>query len=50
LEKPLTACAVRVNKLARHGLSNAEIDALFTSVNRVIRNLQTRGTQRSRDE
>jgi DNA-binding MarR family transcriptional regulator len=50
LEKPLTACAMRVNKLARHGLSNAEIDALFTSVNRVIRNLHTRGTQRSRDE
>jgi len=42
LEKPLTACAMRVNKLARNGLSNAELDALFTSVNRVIRSLQTR--------
>jgi hypothetical protein len=41
---------MRVNKLARNGLSNAELDALFTSVNRVIRNLQTREKQRSRDD
>jgi DNA-binding MarR family transcriptional regulator len=49
LEKPLTACAMHVNKIARNGLSSAELDALFTSVNRVIRNLQTRGMQRSQD-
>ena len=47
LEKPLTTCAVRVNKVARKGLSDPELDALFASVNSVIRNLQTRGMRRS---
>lgn len=42
LEKPLTDCAIRVNKTARRGLSKVEVDALFASVNRVIRNLRKR--------
>jgi MarR family transcriptional regulator, organic hydroperoxide resistance regulator len=44
LEKPLTKCAMRVNKIARDGLSKAEIDVLFAGINRVIRNLRSRGS------
>jgi DNA-binding MarR family transcriptional regulator len=42
LERPLTDCAVRVNAMARRGLSRAEVDALFRSVNRVMHNLRAR--------
>jgi DNA-binding MarR family transcriptional regulator len=38
LEHPLTDCALRVNAKARKGLSKAQIDALFVSVNRVLKN------------
>lgn len=38
LENPLTDCALHVNAKARNGLSEAEIDALFVSVTRVLKN------------
>jgi MarR family transcriptional regulator, organic hydroperoxide resistance regulator len=41
LEKPLTACAVAVNALARKGLSKAEINVLADILRRVMRNLGT---------
>ena len=39
LERPLDGCALAVNMRARHGLSKAEVAALFDSVNKIVGNL-----------
>jgi DNA-binding MarR family transcriptional regulator len=45
LEKPLTACAARINARARRGLSVAEVTMLFGIVEKITKNL-TGGTHR----
>jgi DNA-binding MarR family transcriptional regulator len=39
LKKPLIACAARVNKAARRGLSDTELAGVFALVSRIIENL-----------
>jgi DNA-binding MarR family transcriptional regulator len=39
LKKPLMACAARVNKEARRGLTDAELAGVFALVGRIIENL-----------
>jgi DNA-binding MarR family transcriptional regulator len=39
LKKPLMACAARVNKEARRGLSDTELASVFALVGRIIANL-----------
>jgi DNA-binding MarR family transcriptional regulator len=39
LKKPLMACAARVNKAARRGLTDAELASVFELVGRIIANL-----------
>jgi MarR family transcriptional regulator, organic hydroperoxide resistance regulator len=39
LKKPLMACAARVNKAARRGLTNTELASVFALVGRIIANL-----------
>jgi MarR family transcriptional regulator, organic hydroperoxide resistance regulator len=39
LKKPLMACAARVNKEARRGLTDAELGTVFALVGRIIANL-----------
>jgi DNA-binding MarR family transcriptional regulator len=40
LKKPLMACAARVNKEARAGLTDAELASVFALVGRIIANLE----------
>jgi DNA-binding MarR family transcriptional regulator len=40
LKKPLMACAARVNKAARRGLTDAELAKVFELVGRIIANLE----------
>jgi MarR family transcriptional regulator, organic hydroperoxide resistance regulator len=40
LNKPLMACAARVNKGARRGLTDAELASVFALVGRIIANLE----------
>jgi MarR family transcriptional regulator, organic hydroperoxide resistance regulator len=40
LKKPLMACAARVNKEARRGLTDAELASVFALVGRIIANLE----------
>jgi DNA-binding MarR family transcriptional regulator len=44
LERPLTKSAVSVNALARQGLSKADIEALYATIERIVRNLRERST------
>jgi MarR family transcriptional regulator, organic hydroperoxide resistance regulator len=40
LKKPLMACAARVNKESRRGLSDAELASVFELVGRIVTNLE----------
>src|ERR1700722_16983481 len=40
LKKPLMACAARVNRKARRGLTDAELAGVFALVGRIIANLE----------
>jgi DNA-binding MarR family transcriptional regulator len=40
LKKPLMACAARVNKAARRGLTDAQLASVFELVGRIIANLE----------
>jgi DNA-binding MarR family transcriptional regulator len=42
LKKPLMACAARVNKEARRGLTDGELGTVFALVGRIIANLEAR--------
>ena len=42
LKKPLMACAARVNKEARRGLTDGELGTVFALVGRIIANLEVR--------
>jgi DNA-binding MarR family transcriptional regulator len=46
LEKPLTACAARINARARQGLSAAEVTMLFGIVEKITNNLNGRMEER----
>jgi DNA-binding MarR family transcriptional regulator len=39
LERPLDGCAVAVNRLARNGLTNAQIASLFEMIDKIVGNL-----------
>jgi DNA-binding MarR family transcriptional regulator len=49
LKKPLMACAARVNRKARRGLTDAELAGVFALVGRIIANLEAPRTAEPAD-